>query len=77
MRWLFFQTDGFASGIEFDNAIPFRVLNRVGEDGCAVGLFPGGLQQGGKVVAIEDVVTQYERTRRTIQKFFTNQKSLR
>ena len=56
----FFDGDGLFVGVEFDDAVAFRVGDRVGEDGGPFIVGVGGLQYFAEVVAVKDVVAKDE-----------------
>ena len=58
--WLFFDAAGLAIGIKSHHAVALGVLHMVGKDCGAAGFSIGLGQQGGKVVAVEDVVAQHQ-----------------
>jgi hypothetical protein len=55
---LFFEADGTAILVEFDDAVAFGVVHRVGEDGGTFGFQGGAAQAAGQVVAVEEVVAE-------------------
>ena len=58
---LFLYAEAFPVCIEFCNAIPFRVVDVIAEDGCLVFLlctFYTALQQAAEARPVEDVVAQ-------------------
>ena len=55
-----FKRDGFAVGVELDDAVALGIEDGVGEDGGARGV-GGGVAEGfGEVVAVEDVIAEDE-----------------
>src|SRR5207302_10339746 len=58
---LFLDAQRLAASVEFDDAVALRVGHRIGEDRGALVTCRGPLEQIGKVVAIEDVVPEYQR----------------
>ena len=73
---LFFEAQHFALGIEFGDAVAFRVVHVVGKDTGAMFALHGVAQQFVEVVAVEDVVAQHQGGGRVADELLTNHKGL-
>lgn len=73
----FFQRQYRAPRIELSHAVAFGVVHVVGEHAGAVGAGHGVSQQVVKVVAVEDVVAQYQRRGVVADEFLADQEGLR
>jgi hypothetical protein len=61
LRRLFFEADRPSLGVEFDNAVTFRIANEVAEHRGALGPFARGAEHVGEAVAEENVVAERQR----------------
>ena len=59
LGWFFFDGQRVACRVEFHHAIALRIGDLVGEDDSAFGV-AALAQGGGKAVAFEDVIAQYQ-----------------